>query len=72
MTTLACMTSGDPVEVETPERDDDTILLVQHGQVVGVLSEDAQRDVKTLRLTLTRQVNGDRFQPLQGVSVEMF
>lgn len=72
MANLGCMTTGIPIAVTTPMRDDDTIVVLRHGQVIGVLSEDAQAQVKTIRMTFTREDPDRNFEPLQGVAVAVF
>jgi hypothetical protein len=67
------MTTATPVDLNGSfERDDNTILIVQKGQVIGVLSEEGQEGARTLRLTLTRETPDSIFQPLQGTCVEAF
>lgn len=68
----ACMTTGIPVEVDGVSRNDDVILVVRRGEVIGVLSEDAQEEVKTLRMTFTRDSAKEQYQPLQGQGIETF
>jgi hypothetical protein len=66
------MTTSVPINGDAIARDDDVILIVRRGKIIGVMSEAAQRDVRTLRMTLTRNALDEEFQPLQGVPVEMF
>lgn len=66
----ACMTTGIPlVEGDYPKG---TIVVYQEGKLIGVLSPEAQENVKTIRMTFTREQPDAYFRPLQGVCVESF
>jgi len=64
--------SGDPVDLTSFSRQDNAIVVVQRGKVIGVLCEAAQENLRTLRLTFTRNNPTDHFSPLQGSPVEVF
>lgn len=69
---LGCMTTGATVTVDGPLRDDNTIVVLRRGQIIGVLSENAQADVKTIRMTFTRDIPDGPFIPMQGIAIEVF
>jgi hypothetical protein len=54
---------------------DDTIVVIQRGKVIGVLSPDAQKQVKTIKLIFSRETPEDQqsaFSPVQGAAVEYY
>jgi hypothetical protein len=69
---LACMITGVPFEVDNPMREDDTIIVIQRGEIIGVLSEGGQEQVRTLRLAFTRDRPTELFNPLMGNCIETF
>lgn len=67
---MKCMISDVPVEVD---RDADNVLVViQGGKVVGIISKEAQENIKTIRMTFTRDTPNGFFKPLQGQGIEVF
>ncbi len=72
MQNLGCMTTGEHIVVDSPVRDDDVVVVVQRGKIIGVLSEAAQEGAQTVRMTFTRNSEKDSFMPLQGTTVACF
>jgi lambda repressor-like predicted transcriptional regulator len=72
MKNLGCMMTDTTVSVDGPMREDDVIVVVRKGQIIGVLSAEAQDSIQTLRMTFTRDSPKSQFVPLQGTGVEYF
>lgn len=66
----ACMTTGMPLPAG--DYPPNTIVVYRNGEVIGLLSPEAQEDVRTLRMTFTRSNRSAQFEPLQGQCIEAF
>ena len=58
-------------EVPYDSEDSSNIVVVQRGKVIGVVGATSLQDIKTVRLTFTRDSADSAFRALQGQCVEV-
>jgi len=69
---MECMMSGTTVDIKADRDTDNAILITQDGKIIGVISKAAQENIKTIRMTFTRDKPTGWFKPLQGQGIEVF
>jgi hypothetical protein len=71
MEKVKCMVSDVAVDY-SPSVDTAEIIVIQSGKVIGLIREEAQQGIKTIRMTFTRPTEAAIFTPLQGQGIEFF